>query len=228
MAEDTNIQEVVTTQEAEEKKEQKIKCPCCGETTLTKPLDIPSPILDEYLSSILSGVSFSHTYPLYGGKLEVTAVILDKQASRKRISILQMLTDLKRSVGTSDVRKITLIEDLQGVINLYYNIQTINTYVDKKLMSSFEPSAKINSLFDAILDNQQYVYHYVRQDYTGEDKDKIFDILQELYATYCTDTVLSSVPHLMLQAVVTTHSDLYNILLESGFDENFWHGIELA
>ena len=39
---------------------------------------------------------------------------------------------------------------------------------------------------------------------------------------------LSSVPDMMLRSIVKTHNDIYAILLETGFTETFWKGIELA
>ena len=228
MAEDINTQEVTETKEAGEKNEQKIKCPCCGKTTLDKPLDIKSQVLDEYLASIMSGVSFSHTYQLYNGKLEVTVTVLEKQLSRTLLSIKQLFTDLRRCIEETDIKKESILNDITGALNLYIVIKSINTYQNGQLARSFEPAQKMAALCSDILDLQDKIYNFMNPDYKEEDKDSIFESLQALYTKYCTEASLSSIPALMLEAVAKTHSDLYDILLNSGFDENFWHGIELA
>jgi hypothetical protein len=53
-------------------------------------------------------------------------------------------------------------------------------------------------------------------------------MLMDIYKECCQEEKLSSLPDIMLQTIVRTHNDIYNILMQTGFDENFWKGIELA
>ena len=41
-------------------------------------------------------------------------------------------------------------------------------------------------------------------------------------------STISSVPMAMIVGTQQAHSNVYNLLLDAGFDSNFWDGIELA
>lgn len=66
------MKQFIEEEEKEKKAPEFITCPCCGKPTLVKPLELNGPILDHYIACLVSGVPFSHTYPIYKGKLEVT------------------------------------------------------------------------------------------------------------------------------------------------------------
>lgn len=188
-----------------------MRCPCCGEMTLHRPLEIKSAVLDEYMASIISGVQFQHTYTLYGS-VDITVTILSKQDGRRVYTTLQMLDKIIKDTNTPDALK-QKMDELYGTIQLYSTITNIRTRKDGMVQKRFTPAEAIMETCDSIL---------------ALGSDIANTNLEDIYADCCTEDKLSTMPDVMLRAVVKTHNDLYNVLLETGFDENFWKGIELA
>ena len=220
MAEETETTETVNQ---EEQNEKFVKCPCCGELTLRRPLDIKSSILDEYMASIISGVPFQHTYTLHNS-LDVTATVLVKAEKTKIFNALQLLITVSKTIGEADPTNRTKIDELAATIELYCYIAEIKARKDNQIVASFQPASKISDVCDAINDMQPLVLLYAT---SGEDKGVIADLVS-LYDNDCSEKLLSAVPDVMLKAIVRTHTDLYNILMSESFDSNFWKGIELA
>ena len=199
------------TKTTEKETNELMRCPCCGEMTLHRPLEIKSAVLDEYMASIISGVQFQHTYTLYGS-VDITVTILSKQEGRKLYTTLQMLDKIIKDSNTPDALK-QKMDELYGTIQLYSAITSIRTRKDGMVQKRFAPSETIMETCDSLLalGNEWAVTN-----------------LEDIYADCCAEGKLSTMPDVMLRAVVKTHNDLYNVLLETGFDENFWKGIELA
>lgn len=212
-----------TTEQQEDKNEKFVKCPCCGELTLQRPLDIKSSVLDEYMASIISGVPFQHTYTLHNS-LDVTATILMKAEKTKIYNALQLLDTVSKTLGESDPTNRTKIDELAETMQLYCYVAEIKARKDSQVVAAFAPAAKISELCDTINAMQPLVILYAT---SGEDKGLVAD-LAALYDTDCSERALSAVPDVMLKAIVRTHTDLYNILMSESFDANFWKGIELA
>ena len=210
-------------QTQEDKNEKFVKCPCCGELTLQRPLDIKSAVLDEYMASIISGVPFQHTYTLHNS-LDVTATVLSKAEKTKIYNTLQLLDTVSKTLGEKDPTNRTKIDELSVTIQLYCYIAEIRTRKDKQMIGSFSPAAKISELCDKINALQAQIILYAT---SGEATDIVTELVS-LYDTDCSDKILSAVPDVMLRAIVRTHTDLYNILMSESFDSNFWKGIELA
>lgn len=219
MAEETTTEPAV-----EEANDQLIKCPCCGELTLRKPLDIKSAVLDEYMASLISGIPFQHTYPIHNS-IDITVSVLTKTERTKIYSALQLLDTLSKTIGETDPEARTKVDDLDAALQLYSYITEIQTRKDDRVVATFTPANQMNMLCDAILKEQPEILSYaIAQDAPGDVVEKTAG----LYDIYCTEKSVSAIPDVMLRAIVRTHIDLHNILMNNGFDANFWKGIELV
>lgn len=207
---------------------EKIKCPCCGEYTLHKPATIKSMILDEYMASIMSGIPFSHTYRLYNDSVTVTATELNKQDSAVVYTATQYLAELIRASEGIDIAAATLFKDLYNTSHVYSHITSIVTAQDGEVVNTYTPTSAMQSLMTELNNNQKLIQNYLDPDYEEEDKAAIIDLCKKLHNTYCSSKTLSSLPEAVIKTIVQTHDDIYAILLDTGFDSNFWTGIELA
>jgi len=215
--------ETETTQETQENKEQLIKCPCCGKLTLQKPLDIQSTVLDEYMASIIAGEPFQHTYTVYGN-VDISVTVLSKSEGLKLYTVVQLLSSLVSAVNPADQSDKIKLEELSAMLQLYSGVISITAHKDNRILKSYEPSKVIWGICDKLLEMQDAIHMFV----SGEANGETLDAVLKLYEANCSEAVLSAVPDVMLRAIVRTHTDLYNILMNNGFDENFWKGIELA
>lgn len=220
MADELGTQEVTT----EETKEQFIKCPCCGELTLRKPLDIKSAVLDEYMASLISGVPFQHTYTLHNS-IDITASALTKSDKDKIYATLQLLDTMSKTIGENDPASRSKVDELAADIQLYYYVSQIQARKQDKVIASFTPASQMSVVCDTVLSYQPRILAFA---IGKDDPTNIVADLVTLYDTNCTEKTLSAIPDVMLRAIVRTHNDLYNILMNNGFDENFWKGIELV
>lgn len=218
MAEETKAPE-----EQQETNEHLIKCPCCGKLTLQKPLDIQSTVLDEYMASIIAGVPFQHTYTVYGN-VDINVTVLSKSEGLKLYTVAQLLDTLITSVNAADQRDKIKLEELSAMLQLYAGVVGITAHKDNRILKSYEPSKIVWDICDKIMELQELIHLFA----TAEPDSDVLETVLKLYEANCSETVLSAVPDVMLRAIVRTHTDLYNILMNNGFDENFWKGIELA
>ena len=191
-----------------ETKEEFIKCPCCGELTLRKPLDIKSIVLDEYMSSIITGVPFSHTYTVHD-TIDIT-VEIPEQLVRRNIFIATQKIDQLAALE-KDLDKATILKNISLTIQSYGYIITIITKNKGQVVKSYEPAVAIRDFCKELAE-------------LGDNVDAIIDAFDKV----AVPEKLSAVPDVMIRAVAKTHDDVYNILMNNGFDSTFWKGIELA
>ena len=59
------------------------------------------------------------------------------------------------------------------------------------------------------------------------DKDAFLEDVKQIYKELSNTEILSSTPPSILTHVINDFRALETIMLEAGFDENFWKGIEL-
>ena len=206
---------------ADEKKEpEKIKCPCCGELTLTQPLDVKGVTLDEFLASIITGESYTHTYKMYSGSVEVTVEALSKQASNVLALCTKVLRNYIAKLEASDDEQArsaaTPINELLGTLRLYFGVKTISMYKDKKLFKQYMPA-------DAMREAAANISHAYL-----EGQDAFDDAVAKAIEQCLSPEVISSLPTEAVRTIVVTHADIYVLMMNAGFDENFWDGIELA
>lgn len=200
-----------TTENKEIKEPEMIKCPCCGELTLRKPLDIKSIILDEYMASIITGVPFAHTYTVYDS-IDITVEIPAKKDAQFMLAAVQKLNHLAYTNNDPKDEDIApKLRDAAGLIQTYGTVLSIVTRKDKQVVKSYTPSEAVRDFCAAIKD-------------MNNDKQLILEAYEELN----TPEALSAVPDMMLRAITDTHDHVYKILLDTGFNETFWKGIELV
>ena len=207
---------------------EKIKCPCCGEYTLHKPATIKSMVLDEYMASIMSGEPFSHTYRLYNDSVTVTATELNKQDSAALSTVSQNLAELIRNSEGVDATASTLFKELFNTSHIYSHITSIVTAKDGNIVKNYTPAEAMKKMTAEINGSVKLIQNYLDPDYEGEDKAAIVELCNTLHNNYCSAEALSSLPEPVVKTIVQTHDDIYTILLDTGFDSNFWTGIELA
>lgn len=202
------------TQE-EVKKPEYITCPCCGKPTLVKPLELSGPVLDHYMSCLISGVPFSHTYPVYKGKLEVTVTRLSKEQEQAVKDTDAVLSNCE--VLLSD--RVSSIRELAQIIKLYVSIKDIRIASASKVCY---PQTVVLEVCEEI--------KKLRLDVLADtiDHQVLAEKLAGFLKVLMNPEAMSAVPSSMLAAIVETHSHLFYILMDSGFDVNFWNGIELA
>ena len=203
---------------SEETKNQKteafIKCPCCGEMTLKRPLEIKSIILDEYMAAIITGVPFAHTYTVHDS-IDITVEVPPKKDAQLMFTASQILHKLAvepHDVQDPEANEISeKLRSAVGMIQTYGSIMSIVTRKDKQVVKTYAPAEVIRNFCKSVKE-------------LGKDKK----LMVESYDECDSMENLSSVPDMMLRSIVKTHNDIYAILLETGFTETFWKGIELA
>lgn len=195
----------------EPKEPKKIKCPCCGQLTLTPPLDINTELTDHYLSCIMTGVPFHHTYPLYDGKIKITISVL---SSEDMLTIDSAVTFIKDKLDSTNN---DVYDQLGGMIRAYAFVSNVECV--GKTTKVYTPASSMLSCAQDVLKLR-----------VSDEPDIGLtpEAAEELLKKYKNNDILSPLPFPMLEAVCKTHITIYNILTETGFDPNFWKGIELA
>lgn len=202
--------------ESAETDKQYILCPCCKTPTLTKPIKINEELVDHFICCMISGVPFWHKYQLFNGKLSVTVTNLTNTDLIKMMSACRVLDTLSKKYPQDN----NDIENLITALRLYSNISDITLH--REDTKTYTPIAVCNDIFTKILK----IEPYLALDDLSETP--VHDILEESFAIINTADIMSAVPQIQLLKIVGTHQQVYSILLDNGFDENFWTGIELA
>lgn len=192
-------------------------CPCCGKPTLLRPVEIKGELLDHYLSCMISGVPFTHTYPIYKGKLEVTITVLPNEKMYSMRSGLTAVDALHSKLPDNEV----LNKNIKTLLQLYCCVSAVNINMPgvAKLLQPEETAQDICKQLKTLQ------LSFAAGSVSKEDVEKELD---KYYATLTSASVVSAVPIAVLGALIETHNKLYDILIDAGFDTNFWKGIELA
>ena len=206
---------------AEETKEpKKMKCPCCGELTITQPLDVKGVTLDEFMSSIIAGVPYTHTYKMFSGTVEITVEVVSKQLANMRTAAIKLLEGYVAKMEASGEAQAAAaaapIRELISVMHLYFGVKTITMYKNDRVVKQYTPA-----------DLMQEAAAMITK--TSMESQDAFESAVAKYLEKCVSTdTISALPTEAIRTVVVTHADIYTLLLTAGFDENFWEGIELA
>jgi len=192
----------------EPKDDNMMRCPCCGERTLHKPLEIKSIVLDEYMASIITGVPFSHTYTIHDS-IDITVEMPLKKDVLAYERAIAELNKLRPSAPNQEIAD--KLRAAASMIQIYGNITSIVTKKDKTIVKTYTPSEVVKQFVTAIKDVEGNV-----------------ELIAEAYDNSDTTDNMSTIPEVMLNAIVRTHRDVYGVLLETGFNETFWKGIELV
>ena len=178
----------------------KMPCPCCGAQTFQLPVKPDHQDTQLYLACMLTGQPFSKVYHLFKGKVMLKV----SQLSKEQLKSLQALQYIVESCQDPQLK--TQMEQLLPIIYSFKPLKyiTVQTSDDQH---TYRIDQVIQEAMDTLL--------------AGVDLEGAKKVYEKL-----TDSkLMSSIPAYALQKVINTHLKLVNILVESGFDENFYQGI---
>lgn len=191
-----------------EKAQEFITCPCCQKPTLQKPLNVKGAVLEHYMACMLTGVPFSHVYPIHNGRLQVTVTNLPRDTHRK----LRQASNKLEQLASQDKSLTELVDDLRGALNLYSRIETVELMLGGKQVLLM-PSKSVLDAVDVFEASKELT-----------DRARV-----EAFHANSTDACcVSAVPVPLLSNLIELHNQLFGLLLSVGLDENFWEGIGLA
>lgn len=193
--------------------EKMATCPCCGQSTLKKPVKVDSAIVDDYMAGIMTGVPFNHTFDMFNGKLRITVSSATRDEALKLYRFIFITEPF--SADSSMVR------DLLGLVNTYCSITNIDVSGRNDESRIYRPAEAVMSTCTKLLETWD-------GENLQEKKTEFLADLQKAYQTLSANDVLSSTPPMILNRVISDFRALETLLLEAGFDENFWKGIELG
>ena len=198
----------------DEEKENAV-CPCCGEKTLKRPVKVDGKIVDDYLASIMTGEPFSHTFNMFDGRLKITCGLSNRETGMMFWRFLHFIEPFSEDTA--------FVKDLLGLVNSYCAIKRIEVSGSGDTHKTYTPAEAIAKACSRFLDDWEMA------DLGDEDsKTKFIQALADLYDKLKPTDVISSTPPVVLSRVNTDFRALETIMLEAGFDENFWKGIKLG
>lgn len=189
-------------------------CPCCGKPTLAKPLKPGKLLMDQWLACLVSGVPFVHTYEMYDGKISLSITLPTADQTTRLTEALSVLEHLQTAYS-AELASIDFLALRRGLI-LFLGFQEITvktdnvskTYVPEKIAEGcIADAAALRSVSDA-----------------EELKTKLTTMQQ----TLLSEQLVSALPLPLLVAAMETHKKLNALMVDAGFSEGFWTGIELA
>lgn len=215
-------QEAAPNKEDKQKDPELMLCPCCNKRTLVRPIEAKGELLDHYMACILSGEPFWREYPVYHGNLLVTVSQLtsdEQELTEAGISALTALEELLDSVPKPELDK---LQHIKNLIKLYVSVPSIKVKSSTKGVVTFSPKTHVLTACDALTG---IVPKFTTDELTVQTA---LDEVGKVHKLLTNQKLVSAVPQPLLMSVIESHNYLYNILLASGFDTNFWEGIELA
>lgn len=189
-------------------------CPCCGKKTLKRPVKVDGKIVDDYLASIMTGVPFSHTFNMFDGRLKITCGLSDRDTG---LMFWRFIHFIEPHAGDTPA-----VQDFLGLINSYCAVKRIEVTGSGNTNKMYTPSEILAAACRKFLDEWELVT------LTDETKKEFLQAVSDLYAKLKTTDVISSVPPTILKRVNDDFRALETIMLQAGFDENFWKGIKLG
>lgn len=187
-------------------------CPCCGKETLQ---EVPKPteqLAQHYIACIATGVPFNYTYDLYDGAIAVTISNLSTADSVALQRDIPRLKIINKECGYK------LDEDMVNALDAQFDIYSIIQSI------RIESSGKTYSPKD----NVMTCLEFVNKAFSEAAKNTYQDVLETVYKRMTDVELLSAVPFAVLSGVVAAHFRVYDVLMNYGFDENFWGRIKLA
>lgn len=195
-------------------------CPCCGKPTLTRPIKPSQLLMDHWLSCMISCTPFNHMYSLYDGRVEITVSMPSAETEDLLFRITQLVDALARQDALMSEQPLDMAH-LRARIRMCALISQIRIRTSVGDWKEFRPvdalrllENKLNPMRESIL--------------TGEASDELKGLLNEIKAILTSPQLLSSLPLDVLATTAEAHVQLNNIMMNAGFDKNFWSGIELA
>ena len=195
-------------------------CPCCGKPTLKRPVKPSQMLMDHWMACMISGTPFTHTYPLFNGRVEITVGIMSSETEGK-LSLLTSLLDLAFKWMESSPDKPVNMPQVKAMARMCSVIHKIRLKASANDWREFLPIDALDIAIKKLLPLRETLM---------EDKEPIgiADILMDIQTLLTAPTTISSLPMDLLATTTEAHMQLNNILMNAGFDENFWSGIELG
>jgi len=187
-------------------------CPCCGKETLQEVPEPAEQLAQHYIACIATGVPFNYTYALYDGAISVTISNLSTADSAVLQRDIPRLKVMNKECGYK------LDEDMVGALDAQFDIYSIIQSIQ------IESSGKAYSPKD----NVMACLGLVDKAFSEAAKGEYRDVLETVYGRMTDVELLSAVPFAVLSGVVAAHFRVYDVLVNYGFDENFWGRIRLA
>lgn len=190
-------------------------CPCCHKPTLPYPMThVPDALADQYMACLVSGTPFMHTYPLYNGKVKITVT----QMTSELRSIVERLLHAFDRLADSGVAVDGISFDmLKGVVRSLISVPSIEITVGA-VVKVFQPQAAVRKALEA----------FDKLAPGDVDSPAVADTVRGVYRSLTNPAEVSGVPPLQIMTTIEAHARLLDVLMDAGFDENFWAGIELA
>lgn len=199
-----------------------VKCPCCGKFTLPKQLKPSDNLMDQWISCMMTATPFSHTYPVYDGRLNVTAV----QLSTEDATTAQNLVTLLRYIKSLDWQAAgyngcpTSIDQMINNAYLYISILEIRIK-GKGNEVTVKPSTAVKEAATVLLSKADDIR-------AGKPFTEWVDAFYKCERLLVDPSNISSVPQSIIMGVAEAHARISTVLMDAGFNDNFWDGIELA
>lgn len=216
--EPTPGEQEVAKEKEEGSKVEYVPCPCCGKMTLVRPVEVKGELLDHYMSCIMSGTPFWHTYKLYGGKLEITISQMSRDDGLKLKTATAEIEGIMHRLDTESQER---AKDVIQLARLFACITNIDVHSGGQT-KTFHPSIHVYEVLESFDKLQVDLAAGTRSE---EDAAQL---VKKAYDVMHDTTVMSAVPIRALLLIMESHAQLFDILLSAGFDTTFWDGIELA
>lgn len=203
-------------QQAETPKERTASiCPCCGQPTLPYPVKhIPDDLADQFMACLLSGTPFTHTYPLYNGRVLITVTQMTAQA---RDIVEQLLHDIDRLVDSGVSIEGVSFDNMKGIVRTLISVNSIEIKANGTV-KVFQPAENLRKALATFRSLEPGDVE------SAAMKEKVAGI----YRSLTDPSEVSGIPPAQIMTTVEAHARLLTLLMDAGFDENFWAGIELA
>lgn len=192
-----------------------VKCPCCGQMTLHKPVKPGDDMMDHFMACMLTGTPYKYTYELYGGRIHVTVTQITNDI-RKYVMDACSLLDRWADITLDSSSQIAEIKDL---VRTYSCILDIT--VDNGTARVFYPADAMKKVCEAVISlHGDVAAGKLDAQAVGAKVDELLNMAKDPGS-------ISSLPATMLMAAFQLHNQLFQIMMDAGFDENFWARIKL-
>lgn len=196
--------------------EEMVICPCCGKATLKKPIAPSGEIMDHFLACMMTGEPYVRPYSLYGGKMTIAVSQVTTTLAKKVESACTILSGWDAKFPDRS----TQINLISGAIKTYACIESVR--VDAGSVKVFTPGSRVLDMCGEIIELARPVS-------TGDVDDATLGAALDKFEKLVTDNqLMSAVPSSVLLSLAQLHSQVYGMLLDAGFDKNFWGRIKLA
>ena len=199
-------------------KDEHIMCPCCKQMTLKAHLNPNSELVDRWLSCAMTNIPFSHEYPLFGGRVVITARMLTQDQYDKLERVATVLTFVEGKI--KDTHSEFAPSQLLASVRLNLSIPSIRMESAGKIVK-YEPAVVAETSIASIIGMADAVFAW-------NGPEALIERLKAIYADMINPAKVSSIPVKLRIGTCEAHFSVYNILMDMGFDESFWKGIELV